>query len=314
METKKTLYGKHAEVTLIELKRKVVFDCPSSCTISHKEDCLHKKRLMIQPKSNNLTASLAKVVVRHTGNKPLSIKSNEWQGYWIFDILGRSYQSYSLCAYLHEKYFQSENFRIPGFQLKDGDFVCCYFTFQELSPNTQIDELKLIIGQEFFDFKLRTEKLSKNRKMEAIKERGNRHRFTLPKVIKDRYLSLNNNVYKELANNCVLSSNILDIKHSSLPLFHQIITAHELTLKRAAHDLKKLESPLSAAMVDLNPHQVDAALFAFKSPMSRGAILCDEVGLGKTIEAGLVISQLWAEGKRKIIAVVPAPHTSAVAK
>lgn len=92
-----------------------------------------------------------------------------------------------------------------------------------------------------------------------------------------------------------------------LPLFHQIITAHELTLKRAAHDLKKLESPLSAAMVDLNPHQVDAALFAFKSPMSRGAILCDEVGLGKTIEAGLVISQLWAEGKRKIIAVVPAP-------
>lgn len=91
-----------------------------------------------------------------------------------------------------------------------------------------------------------------------------------------------------------------------LPLFHQLLFAHELTLKRASSDMRKIEAPLSTAMVDLNPHQVDAGLFAFKGPMSRGAILCDEVGLGKTIEAGLVICQLWAEGKRKIIIVVPA--------
>ncbi|MBI5641046.1 MAG: DEAD/DEAH box helicase family protein [Nitrospirae bacterium] len=91
-----------------------------------------------------------------------------------------------------------------------------------------------------------------------------------------------------------------------LPAFHQNLFAHELTLKRASSDMRKIEAPLSAAMVDLNPHQVDAALFAFKGPMSRGAILCDEVGLGKTIEAGLVICQMWAEGKRKIIVVVPA--------
>jgi SNF2 family DNA or RNA helicase len=70
--------------------------------------------------------------------------------------------------------------------------------------------------------------------------------------------------------------------------------------------MRKMEAPLSSAMVDLNPHQIDAALFAFRGPMSRGAILCDEVGLGKTIEAGLVMSQLWAEGKRKIIVIVPA--------
>jgi SNF2 family DNA or RNA helicase len=44
----------------------------------------------------------------------------------------------------------------------------------------------------------------------------------------------------------------------------------------------------------MNPHQVDAALFAFRSPLSKGAILADEVGLGKTIEAGLVIAQRWA--------------------
>lgn len=33
---------------------------------------------------------------------------------------------------------------------------------------------------------------------------------------------------------------------------------------------------------------MDAALFAFNSPLSKGALLADEVGLGKTIEAGLV--------------------------
>jgi adenine-specific DNA-methyltransferase len=58
--------------------------------------------------------------------------------------------------------------------------------------------------------------------------------------------------------------------------------------------------------VDLNPHQVEAALFAFKSPLSRGALLADEVGLGKTIEAGLVIAQKWAERKRRILVITPA--------
>ena len=58
--------------------------------------------------------------------------------------------------------------------------------------------------------------------------------------------------------------------------------------------------------MDLNPHQVDAALFAFKSPLSKGALLADEVGLGKTIEAGLVFSQKWAERKRRILVITPA--------
>jgi ERCC4-related helicase len=93
---------------------------------------------------------------------------------------------------------------------------------------------------------------------------------------------------------------------SELSLFHQALIAHELTLKYPAHDSRRLTRSLSKATVDLNPHQIDAALFAFQSPISRGAILADEVGLGKTIEAGLVISQLWAEGKRKIIIIAPA--------
>src|SRR5437879_3598712 len=55
-----------------------------------------------------------------------------------------------------------------------------------------------------------------------------------------------------------------------------------------------------------NFHQVDVALFALSSPLSKGALLADEVGLGKTIEAGLAIAQRWAERKRHILPIVPA--------
>lgn len=81
--------------------------------------------------------------------------------------------------------------------------------------------------------------------------------------------------------------------------------AHELTRRYASNNSQKLATALMDAQVDLNPHQVEAALFAFKSPFSKGAILADEVGLGKTIEAGLVLSQKWAEGKRQILIIAP---------
>lgn len=82
--------------------------------------------------------------------------------------------------------------------------------------------------------------------------------------------------------------------------------AYELTSRHPSGDIEALSASLSEAKVDLNPHQVDAALFAFKSPLSQGAILADEVGLGKTIEAGIVIAQKWAERKRRLLIVVPA--------
>jgi ERCC4-related helicase len=87
--------------------------------------------------------------------------------------------------------------------------------------------------------------------------------------------------------------------------YHAKYFAYELTKRCASDSLEKLSSTLSNAQVDLNPHQIEAALFAFKSPLSKGAILADEVGLGKTIEAGLVLSQKWAERKRKILLIVP---------
>src|SRR5215831_13883996 len=82
--------------------------------------------------------------------------------------------------------------------------------------------------------------------------------------------------------------------------------AYDLTKRCAPDSVEKLAGAVAGAQVDLNPHQVDAALFAFSSPLSQGALLADEVGLGKTIEAGLVISQRWAERKRRILVITPA--------
>lgn len=67
----------------------------------------------------------------------------------------------------------------------------------------------------------------------------------------------------------------------------------------------KFAAAVAGAQVDMNPHQVDAALFAFQSPFSYGALLADEVGLGKTIEAGILLSQKWAERKHRILVITP---------
>lgn len=82
--------------------------------------------------------------------------------------------------------------------------------------------------------------------------------------------------------------------------------AEQILLQRPQSSIDGLVSAMSGVKVDLNPHQVDAALFAVKSPLSTGALLADEVGLGKTIEAGLVLAQCWAERRRHILLIVPA--------
>lgn len=87
--------------------------------------------------------------------------------------------------------------------------------------------------------------------------------------------------------------------------YHAKYYAYELTKKSPSDSVQKLVASLMDAQVDLNPHQIEAALFAFRTPLSKGAILADEVGLGKTIEAGIVISQIWAERKRKVLIIVP---------
>ena len=88
---------------------------------------------------------------------------------------------------------------------------------------------------------------------------------------------------------------------------HQIrYLAEQIKLKRPDNSIDGLASAMSGVKVDLNPHQVDATLFSLHSPLSNGVILADEVGLGKTIEAGLVLAEYWSERKRKILLIVPA--------
>jgi hypothetical protein len=91
----------------------------------------------------------------------------------------------------------------------------------------------------------------------------------------------------------------------SITPHHAKYCAHDLT-RRGSAGLDRLSMSLFDASVDLNPHQIEAALFALQSPLSRGVILADEVGLGKTIEAGIVLCQHWAERKRRLLVIGPA--------
>jgi len=90
-----------------------------------------------------------------------------------------------------------------------------------------------------------------------------------------------------------------------LTAYHAKYYAHEL-MRQGGQGVERLSRSLFDSAVDLNPHQIDAALFALRSPLTKGVLLADEVGLGKTIEAGLVLCQLWAERKRKLLVVCPA--------
>lgn len=81
--------------------------------------------------------------------------------------------------------------------------------------------------------------------------------------------------------------------------------AHILDKKLLFPDVNQIARTISNVNLDLNPHQVEAALFALSKPFSSGVILADEVGLGKTIEAGIIISQKWSENKKRILIILP---------
>ena len=92
----------------------------------------------------------------------------------------------------------------------------------------------------------------------------------------------------------------------SITDYHAKYFAWELTRRRTGGDVDRISQSLFDATVDLNPHQIEAAVFALRSPLAKGVLLADEVGLGKAIEAALVLSQLWAERKRRLLMICPA--------
>lgn len=95
------------------------------------------------------------------------------------------------------------------------------------------------------------------------------------------------------------------VQVSGLSDYQSKYFAHELQRSYANDHVGKLAGLLFDAQVEPKPHQIDAALFALQTPFLPGVILADEVGLGKTIEAGIVISQYWAERKRRILIIAP---------
>jgi superfamily II DNA or RNA helicase len=84
--------------------------------------------------------------------------------------------------------------------------------------------------------------------------------------------------------------------------------AEQIVRLRRADEEERYASSQRQGRIDPNPHQIDAVIFALKRIPEGGCILADEVGLGKTIEAGLVLAQLRAEGAAsRILLVVPKP-------
>ena len=68
-------------------------------------------------------------------------------------------------------------------------------------------------------------------------------------------------------------------------------------------------SPYSCLLdthIEITPHQVNAFCSAVKALKTGGIILADEVGLGKTIEAGLVLKYMIDSGAKKIMLTMPA--------
>jgi superfamily II DNA or RNA helicase len=87
--------------------------------------------------------------------------------------------------------------------------------------------------------------------------------------------------------------------------FNRRLLAEDLTRVRRPDDRERYAASQRQARVDPNPHQVDAVIFALRRLREGGCILADEVGLGKTIEAGLVMAQSRAEGSKRILLIVP---------
>jgi ERCC4-related helicase len=112
-------------------------------------------------------------------------------------------------------------------------------------------------------------------------------------------------VSKNAALNAAVEVKVEEARTEALTPFHERLLVEELSA-RPVDGTTRLASALSEARVDLNPHQVEAAAFALDSLARGGCLLADEVGLGKTIEAGIVVAQLMAEGKSRILILCPA--------
>src|ERR1700712_3843811 len=90
-----------------------------------------------------------------------------------------------------------------------------------------------------------------------------------------------------------------------LHAFNRRLLAEDLVRARRPDDRERYAASQRQARIDPNPHQIDAVIFALRRLQEGGCILADEVGLGKTIEAGVVIAQRRAGGAQRVLLIVP---------
>lgn len=100
---------------------------------------------------------------------------------------------------------------------------------------------------------------------------------------------------------------LLDPKTTSLvqdlsPGFRQGLLYLESQLRQATPNDEQIHIATQAAM-DMVPYQLDPALQALKQPRQR-ILIADAVGLGKTLEAGILVTELIQRGRGKRILVL----------
>jgi len=83
--------------------------------------------------------------------------------------------------------------------------------------------------------------------------------------------------------------------------FHAYYTARMLDSAIPDNDFAPV---FASSGIEIYPFQIAAASFTLHSNQ-KGAILCDEAGMGKSHEAMLVMVQKWLEGCRRILLCIP---------
>ncbi len=83
---------------------------------------------------------------------------------------------------------------------------------------------------------------------------------------------------------------------------------YKLTKIEKLQNLGRYESLIPTYLssgIEVYPHQIMASTFALSNPYVKGFIFADEAGLGKSIEAMLVIGQYLLTNKNKVIVIIP---------
>ncbi|MFJ2737182.1 MULTISPECIES: protein DpdE [unclassified Streptomyces] len=121
--------------------------------------------------------------------------------------------------------------------------------------------------------------------------------YDLPVSVDDLYVRWDRPVQDPVASLAVRGGSTAPFRKARLPMLHSLVRQRGACAGMSA---------FVSSSVEIYPHQIDAALTVLSDPIQR-YLLADEVGLGKTIEAGYVIRQvLLDDPTARVVVVAPA--------